>query len=87
MGEAGAAPRGDLAALRFLVAASAWTVGLFALLRAPWTEAHLLGPLAGAQEAAARYGLSGPARVTVTLDCAGADVMACLLYTSPSPRD
>lgn len=51
-------------------------LALFAFLKAPWVELNLLTPLAGIQEAFARAGLSGPPRVSVTLDCAGADVMA-----------
>lgn len=67
---------GDRPALRFLVGASLWMLGLFGILRSTWAGSHILEPLAGFQEAIARYGLTGPPRVLVTLDCAGADLIA-----------
>ncbi len=66
----------DGSAPRFLIVAGAWMLGLFAFLRAPWVESQILTPLAGFQEVVARLGLDRPPRVLVTLDCAGADVMA-----------
>ncbi len=72
----GSAATRDTRAIGFLTAAAAWMLALFAFLKAPWVELNLLTPLAAIQEAFARAGLTGPPRVSVTLDCAGADVMA-----------
>jgi exosortase/archaeosortase family protein len=55
----------------------AWSLGLFGLLRLPWTEAHLVLPYTRAQAAAA-VGLFGFSTlpVEVTLACSGADALA-----------
>jgi exosortase/archaeosortase family protein len=61
----------------FALAAAAWGLGLFALLRLPWVEAHLLLPLTRFQGGvAAAAGGTAVLPVDVTLACSGADVLA-----------
>ena len=77
------------AGLRFVLAAGAWTVGLFALLRLPVVQSYLLLPFATAQGGVASRVGGVPAGVVV-LDpsCSAADVMAlCLgvIFAFPAP--
>jgi exosortase/archaeosortase family protein len=75
----------DRAALRFGLAAIGWTVGLFALLRAPAVQQHVLLPLTQLQGRVAA-GTAAPLPVLVTLECSGADVIAlCLAATLAFP--
>lgn len=64
----------------FLLRAGAWIVGLFAFVRVPWVQEHLLIPFAQLQHGAA-CALTGAPRdaVVVDLSCTGADVMAVTL--------
>lgn len=64
----------------FLLRAAAWIVGLFAFVRIPWVQEHLLIPFAQLQHGAA-CALTGAPRdaVVVDLSCTGADVMAVTL--------
>ena len=64
----------------FLLRAVAWIVGLFAFVRIPWVQEHLLIPFAQLQHGAA-CALTGAPRdaVVVDLSCTGADVMAVTL--------
>jgi exosortase/archaeosortase family protein len=67
-------------ATSFLLAALAWSLGLFALLRSPWGERQLVIPLTQLQEQAAEYFAGRPsARVVVTSECSGTDVAALCL--------
>lgn len=65
---------------------------LFALVRLPWTDQALAGPLARAQEAAARYaGAPAAPGVVVASQCSGADLLALivgviLVYPAPIRR-
>lgn len=62
---------------KFLCSAAAWSLGLFALLRASWFSAAVLLPLTRAQGVAATRLLGSPSMpVEVTLACSGADAMA-----------
>jgi len=62
---------------RFLALALAWSVGLFALLRAPWFITYAALPFTEMQAAIARwYGGGASPAVVVTLECSGTDVMA-----------
>jgi exosortase/archaeosortase family protein len=64
----------------FLLAALAWSLGLFALLRSPWAEERLVLPLTRVQQQAADYYAGAPpVPVAVTSDCSGADVLALCL--------
>jgi exosortase/archaeosortase family protein len=64
----------------FLLAALAWSLGLFALLRSPWAEGWLVLPLTRLQEQAADYYAGRPpVPIAVTLDCSGTDVLALCL--------
>jgi exosortase/archaeosortase family protein len=64
----------------FLLAALAWSLGLFALLRTPWVEDRLVLPLTQLQKQAADYYAGSPAvPVAVTLECSGTDVLALCL--------
>lgn len=64
----------------FLLAALAWSLGLFALLRSPWAEGQLVLPLTRLQEQAANYYAGPPsAPVAVTSECSGTDVLALCL--------
>ena len=64
----------------FLLAALAWSLGLFALLRSPWAERRLVLPLTRLQAQAADYYAGRPTvPVTVTADCSGTDVLALCL--------
>jgi exosortase/archaeosortase family protein len=64
----------------FLLAALAWSLGLFALLRSPWAEGRLVLPLTRLQEQAAEYFAGRPAvPIAVTSECSGTDVLALCL--------
>ena len=64
----------------FLLAALAWSLGLFALLRSPWAEERLVLPLTRLQEQAADFYAGRPAvPIAVTLECSGTDVLALCL--------
>src|SRR6185436_15169023 len=64
----------------FLLAALAWSLGLFALLRSPWVEGRLVLPLTRFQEQAADYYAGRPpVPIAVTLECSGTDVLALCL--------
>ena len=64
----------------FLLAALAWSLGLFALLRSPWVDERLVLPLTRLQgQAADFYAGRPPVPVLVTSDCSGADVLALCL--------
>lgn len=64
----------------FLLAALAWSLGLFALLRSPWVEQRVVLPLTLLQKQAADYYAgSPPVPVAVTLECSGTDVLALCL--------
>ena len=64
----------------FLLAALAWSLGLFALLRTPWVEERLVLPLTRLQgQAADYYAGRPPVPVAVTTDCSGTDVLALCL--------
>ena len=64
----------------FVLRGVAGSLGFFALLRLPWTEAHLLLPLIRAQGAAAVRLAGAPGLpVEVTLACSGADALALCL--------
>ncbi|HSB61421.1 MAG TPA: exosortase/archaeosortase family protein [Vicinamibacteria bacterium] len=64
----------------FLLAALAWSVGLFALLRSPWAEGRLVLPLTRLQEQAADYYAGRPpVPIAVTSECSGTDVLALCL--------
>ena len=61
----------------FLLAALAWSLGLFALLRNPWVAGRFLLPLTELQKQAADYYAGSPATpIAVTLECSGSDVLA-----------
>ena len=67
-------------ATTFLLAALAWSLGLFSLLRAPWIEGRLILPLTQVQKQAADYYAgSPPVPVAVTLECSGTEVLALCL--------
>jgi exosortase/archaeosortase family protein len=67
-------------ATTFLLAALAWSLGLFALLRAPWVEGRLILPLTQVQKQAADYYAgTPPVPVAVTLECSGTDALALCL--------
>ena len=67
-------------ATSFLLAALAWSLGLFALLRTPWVEERLVLPLTQLQKQAADYYAGRPAvPIAVTLECSGTDVLALCL--------
>ena len=67
-------------ATKFLLAALAWSLGLFALLRAPWVEERFVLPLTQMQKQAADYYSGSPsAPIAVTLECSGVDVLALCL--------
>jgi hypothetical protein len=63
-----------------VLAALAWSLGLFALLRTPWVEQRLVLPVTQLQAQASDY-YAGPSRapIAVTLECSGADVLALCL--------
>ena len=64
----------------FLLAALAWSLGLFALLRSPWAEGRLVLPLTRLQEQAAEYYAGRPVvPIAVTSECSGTDVLALCL--------
>ena len=67
-------------ATTFVLAALAWSLGLFALLRTPWVEERLVLPVTQLQAQASDY-YAGPSRapIAVTLECSGADVLALCL--------
>lgn len=67
-------------AANYVLRASAWSLGLFGLLRLDWVERHGLLPLTQFQGCLA-IGLCGtPERpITATLACSGADVLAFCL--------
>jgi len=66
--------------MAFLLAALAWSLGLFALLRNPWVEKRLVLPLTQAQKEAADYYTGSPAvPIAVTLECSATDVLALCL--------
>jgi exosortase/archaeosortase family protein len=67
-------------ATTFLLAAPAWSLGLFTLFRNRWVEERLVLPLTQLQKQAADYYAgSPPAPVAVTLECSGTDVLALCL--------
>jgi len=67
-------------ATTFLLAALAWSLGVFALLRTRWAEEWLVLPLTQLQKQAADYYAgSPPVPVAVTLECSGTDVLALCL--------
>lgn len=71
-----------------MAVASAWSVLLFALLRAPWVQQKVLWPLVNAQRGLVESVTGAPVPLAVTLDCSGADVMALalgFLLAFPSP--
>jgi exosortase/archaeosortase family protein len=69
-----AAPR---RATTFLLAALAWSLGLFGFLRTAWAEQRLVLPLTELQKRAADYYAGSPRTpVAVTLECSGTDVLA-----------
>jgi exosortase/archaeosortase family protein len=76
-------------ATTFLLAALAWSLGLFALVRSPWVEGRLVLPLTQLQKQAADYYSGIPAvPVAVTGECSGTDVLAlCLaaIFACPVP--
>ncbi len=64
-------------ATQFLLAALAWSLGLFALLRSSLAEAYVVRPLTEVQRQAALYYAGSPtASITVTSECSGTDVLA-----------
>ncbi len=64
----------------FLVAAVAWSVGLFAFSRVPLVEQGVVVPLTALQQQAAEYYTGPPAApMAVTLECSGMDVLALCL--------
>ncbi len=66
--------------LRFVARAVAGSLAFFAVLRLPWTEAHLLLPATRAQGQWAEGLFGAPTLpVQVTLACSGADVLALCL--------
>jgi exosortase/archaeosortase family protein len=67
-------------ATTFVLAALAWSLGLFALLRTPWVEERLVLPITRLQAQASDY-YAGPARapIAVTQECSGTDVLALCL--------
>lgn len=67
---------------KFLCSAAAWSLGLFAVLRANWFASGVLLPLTRAQGIAATGLLGSPSMpVEVTLACSGADAMALCVGT------
>lgn len=67
---------------KFLCSAAAWSLGLFAVLRANWFATGVLLPLTRAQGIAATGLLGSPSMpVEVTLACSGADAMALCVGT------
>ena len=67
-------------ATKFLLAALAWSLGLFALLHSPWAEGRLVLPLTRLQEQAAEhYAGRPPVPIAVTAECSGTDVLALCL--------
>ena len=64
----------------FLVAAVAWSVGLFAFFRVPLVEQAVVVPLTALQQQAAEYYTGPPAApMAVSLECSGMDVLALCL--------
>jgi exosortase/archaeosortase family protein len=64
----------------FLLRGVAGSVGLFSLLRLPWTEAHIVLPLIRLQSAIAVALLGAPAvPVAITSACSGTDAVALCL--------
>ena len=64
----------------FVLRGVAGSLGVFALLRLPWIETHLVLPVVRAQGAAAARLVGAPVLpVEVTLACSGADVIALCL--------
>ena len=73
-------PRLSTRAGEFVLRGVAGSLGFFALLRLPWTEAHLVLPLIRAQGAAAVRLVGAPVLpIEVTLACSGADALALCL--------
>lgn len=67
-------------ALSFALAAFAWGLGLFAVLRLPWIEAHGVLPVTALQgQLAAALSGTQSLPVAVTLACSGTDVLAMCL--------
>jgi len=67
-------------ATEFLLAALAWSLALFALLRARWVEERLVLPLTLLQKQAADYYGGAPsAPIAVTVECSGTDALALCL--------
>jgi exosortase/archaeosortase family protein len=64
----------------FLLAALAWSLGLFTLLRTPWVAERLVLPLTQLQKQAADYYAGSPAvPIAVTAECSGTDALALCL--------
>lgn len=64
----------------FPVKALGWSLGLFALLRSPWVEGTFVLPFTRWQQGAAEFYAGPPtARISVTADCSGTDVLALCL--------
>ncbi|CAN5433042.1 hypothetical protein BH23ACI1_BH23ACI1_08810 [soil metagenome] len=64
-------------ALRFVLAAGAWSLGLFGVMRLGWFETHALLPLTLAQARIAERIVGPPTMpIDVTLACSGADVLS-----------
>ena len=67
-------------ATTFLLAALAWSLGLFALVRTPWVEERLVLPLTQVQKQAAEYYAGSPrGPMAITVECSGTDVLALCL--------
>src|SRR6185436_763212 len=67
-------------ATTFLLAALAWSLGLFALIRTPWVEERLVLPLTQVQKQAAEYYAGSPrGPMAITVECSGTDVLALCL--------
>lgn len=66
-------------AIRFVLRAVAWSLGLFGLLGLTWTEAHVLLPLTRLQAVAAGVFVTPALPVQITLACSGADAFALCL--------
>lgn len=73
-------PAGGNPALMFVAKAAIWVLLLFAFVRIPWVQQHLLLPFAGFQgRVACALAGTSPNSVVVGLSCTGADPMALVL--------
>jgi exosortase/archaeosortase family protein len=67
----------DRTARKFALRGIAWSLGLFALVRLGWVEAHAVLPLTHLQTRLAQGVFGAPARpIDVSLACSGADAIA-----------